>query len=88
MNKRLANPRAVMTTIRELAHRSAAGMDVSLMWDSETDEAFVVVIDEMHDEHFLVSVDDGNALDVFHHPYAYAGKVGLTRRAVAREALA
>jgi hypothetical protein len=35
------------------------------------------VTDSKHDEQFCVEVDDrGRALDVFHHPFAYARQYG------------
>jgi hypothetical protein len=67
-------------TIRELARRSDAGIDVALLWDATADEAFVVVVDAERDEHFLVTVGARSALDVFQHPYAYAAPSGGARR--------
>lgn len=57
--------------VHELAHRSAEGIDVTLLWDSGADRVFVVVDDERRDEQFLIAVGNDSALDAFHHPYAY-----------------
>jgi hypothetical protein len=57
--------------LRELARRTGDGVDVTLLWDSRTDSVFVAVDDERRGERFRIAVDNGNALDAFHHPYAY-----------------
>jgi hypothetical protein len=60
------------TTLRELAHRAHDGLDVTLLWDPRTNEVSIDVIDERHDNHFLVRVAPDCALDAFNHPYIYA----------------
>jgi hypothetical protein len=62
--------------IRELARRSAGGIDVALMWDADADEAFVLVYDEGEDEHFRIAMANQHALDAFHHPYAHRYRIG------------
>ena len=57
--------------VHELARRSGDGVDVALLWDSEANRVFVDVNDESRDEHFRIAVGNSNALDAFHHPYAY-----------------
>jgi hypothetical protein len=60
-------------TRRELDHRSNDGLHVTLFWDTTTDAAVVEVYDAKHDAVFEIAVRSGeSALDVFHHPYAYA----------------
>ena len=67
---------AVVTRIallRELAHRSSNGVDVTMLWDPATDRVHVSVIDSEIGEAFNVPVRDANPMDVFNHPYFYAG---------------
>ena len=58
--------------IRELDHRTNDGIEVSLFWDSRTDRVFISVQDHRRDRSFDVDVEAEDALDAFHHPYAYA----------------
>jgi hypothetical protein len=60
----------------ELDHRHANGIDVTLSWSPATNAVFVTVLDEAGDDFELV-VDPRDALDAFHHPYAYAAFRGL-----------
>ena len=57
---------------RELAHRSGAGVDVTLYWNPVLDELIVCVCDERHGAHFEIRPARYLALDVYYHPYAYA----------------
>ena len=57
---------------RELAHRSDAGVDVTLYWNPVLDELIVCVCDERHGAHFEIHPARYLALDVYYHPYAYA----------------
>ena len=60
-------------TTRELAHRRNDGLDIRLLWDSATDRVTVALFDSKTNEGFEVEVGpDERALDVFHHPFAYA----------------
>jgi hypothetical protein len=61
---------------RELDHRHANGIDVTLSWSPSTDTIFVTVLDEAGDPFELI-VDPHEALDAFHHPFAYAAFRGL-----------
>jgi len=73
---------ALMTTVaplpvrRELAHRHANGIDVTLSWSPADDVLLVTVRDEAGDDFELV-VEAHEALDVFEHPYAHAAYRGL-----------
>ena len=60
------------TKRRELARRSAAGVDVTLYWHPTLDELIVCVYDKRHDAHFEIRPAPNLALDVYYHPYAYA----------------
>ena len=57
---------------RELARRSSAGVDVTLYWHPTLDELIVSVWDERHGAYFEIRPQRYLALDVYHHPYAYA----------------
>jgi hypothetical protein len=61
-----------LTTVRELDHRTNDGLDVNMLWDSEIDRVYVTVEDHRHGDGFVVEVDPADALDAFHHPFAYA----------------
>jgi hypothetical protein len=56
----------------ELAHRESNGIEVSLFWTAATNRVTVEVVDASLNERFEVIVDPAEALDAFHHPYAYA----------------
>ena len=61
------------STVRELAHRRNDGLDIRLLWDPTTDRVAVALQDGKTGEGFEVEVGPGErALDVFHHPFAYA----------------
>jgi hypothetical protein len=61
------------TSIRELAHRRNDGLDIRLLWDSATDKVMVALHDARTGDGFEVEVaSNERALDVFHHPFAYA----------------
>ena len=57
---------------RELAHRSAGGIEVSLLWSKVTGALSVFVADGRSGETLHIDASRENALDVFNHPYAYA----------------
>lgn len=56
---------------RELDHRHANGIDVTLSWCPIANTLFVTVVDDAGDTFELV-VEPHEALDVFNHPFAYA----------------
>ena len=59
--------------ISELSSRSENGVYVALLWRQRDNTAIVVVVDHHNDDAFLLDVrENDNALDMFHHPYAYA----------------
>ena len=57
----------------ELAHRSSAGIDVTLMWVryEGDDEALVCVCDQRDGAYFEIPTRPGVALDVYYHPFVY-----------------
>jgi hypothetical protein len=60
------------TTFTELDHRSADGIEVSLLWSRVTNALTVAVEDSRSGVSFEVPAPADKALDVFEHPYAYA----------------
>jgi hypothetical protein len=72
--------------LRELDHRTTNRIDVWLLWRERDDRVVVAVLDENTGEGFRIEVRDGErALDVFHHPYAYAGQRGIDIRSESRD---
>ncbi|HYY33141.1 MAG TPA: hypothetical protein VE693_06085 [Gaiellaceae bacterium] len=59
---------------RELAQRSADGLEVSLLWDPIDDYLSVRVVDTRADETFEVPVGNAKPLDVFEHPFGYLAR--------------
>ena len=59
------------TAIRELAHRAGDGFDVTLLWDSAANQVFVAVAEERTGAWFTRDVRAADALQAFHHPFAY-----------------
>jgi hypothetical protein len=59
-------------TLTELDHRSADGIEVSLLWSRLTNRLMVAVADSRSGESFEVDASAEKALDVFRHPFAYA----------------
>lgn len=60
-------------TRTELAHRSGAGIDVTLIWvhGEEEDRALVCVCDQHEGAYFEIPVEPHLALHVYYHPFAY-----------------
>jgi hypothetical protein len=67
------------TTWTELAHRSSAGVDVTLLWGRRggADEMVVCVCDQRRGAYFEMPTDPQLALDVYYHPFAYRGSSTL-----------
>lgn len=65
------------TRTRELDYRSTDGLDVALLWQPETNRLRVTVFDAKTGDDFSLSVEPAEALDAFHHPYAYASTRGV-----------
>jgi hypothetical protein len=57
---------------RELAARTCAGMNVRLLWRPPSNELLLLVGAAWQGGgNFAIAVDQGDALDAFHHPFAY-----------------
>ena len=63
------------TTRTELAHRSSAGVDVTLLWvhgEQGADEEVVVCVwDAREGTYFEIPSEPNLALDTYYHPFAY-----------------
>jgi hypothetical protein len=59
-------------SMRELAHRSNDGIDVTLFWHPDTNELTVCVCDQRRGAYFEIESEADDALDAFYHPYSYA----------------
>jgi len=62
---------------RELDFRASDGLEVTLLWNPETDQLLVSVIDTKSGDDFQIEVSSTEAVDAFHHPYAYAARGGV-----------
>jgi hypothetical protein len=70
------------TSRRELASRESNGITVRLFWSRSTNLVTVAVVDATTGDYFELVLDEHErALDVFHHPFAYAAARGLEFRA-------
>src|SRR4029450_343805 len=58
---------------RELAVRASNGTQVRLLWRQGTRQLWVEVLEPATPWALRIQAQPENALDVFHHPYAYAG---------------
>jgi hypothetical protein len=58
-------------SVRELDHRTSDGIDVWLLWNSDTGRVSVAVEDGRFGESFELDVDAADALNAFRHPYVY-----------------
>jgi hypothetical protein len=65
------------TKTRELDYRVNDGLEVRLLWQPETNRISVKVYDAKTGDDFGLEVDASDAMDAFHHPYAYAASRGL-----------
>ncbi len=72
------------TSTRELHTRAGDGIKVRLLWCEDDARLWVTVVDFKKGGEFCVDVRErARALDVFHHPYAYAAHYGIETVSVA-----
>jgi hypothetical protein len=64
------------STTRELAQRLSGAEEILLLWHPGCEQVEVSVRDVDTDIGFHLEVAPGSALDAFHHPYAYAARLG------------
>lgn len=75
-------------TTAELDRRESNGIAVTLLWDRQTNDLTVHVVDTAQGEEFELSCPVDQALDCFHHPYVYATPERLRFHAVSTDARA
>ena len=66
-----------MHEARELDARAGDGIDVRLFWHPVTDTVTVSLFDSRNQQSFELQVDPAEALEAFHHPFAYAALQGM-----------
>ena len=64
------------STTRELAQRLSGAEEILLLWHPGCEQVEVSVRDVETGLGFHLEVAPGSALDAFHHPYAYAARLG------------
>jgi hypothetical protein len=62
---------------RELDYRAGDGLEVKLLWSPRSNRLSVTVFDSKTGDDFELEVSSSEALDAFHHPYAYAANHGV-----------
>jgi len=68
----------IPTSMRELHSRVSEGVHIRLLWCEGDGRLAVAVTDTRSCEAFSIELRDGeDALDVFHHPFAYAAWHGI-----------
>jgi hypothetical protein len=60
------------STLTELHHRSADGIEVTLLWSRRSNTLTVAVEDSRSGESFELPAPAEKALEIFEHPFAYA----------------
>ncbi len=60
--------------VRELDSRSGDGIEVTLLWEPDTERVLVAVVDARTGDTFRIDVDPADALEAFRHPYAYGNR--------------
>jgi hypothetical protein len=58
----------------ELADRHSSDIDVALFWARRSGRFWVLVTNRSSGRTARITATAGNALDVFHHPFAYGGR--------------
>jgi hypothetical protein len=57
--------------VRELAHRTGTGIEVSLLWRRSDNNLTLQLTEVENSVVFELSIAPEDALDAFYHPYAY-----------------
>jgi hypothetical protein len=65
--------------VRELDHRAGDGLEVSLRWNAETNRVTVFVLDTSNGVEFELDIPGSEAMEAFHHPFAYAASGGTSK---------
>jgi hypothetical protein len=70
----------MISTIAELDQRESDGITITLLWNRLTNALAVRVVDATNGEEFEVACAAHEALDTFHHPFAYAASRAVSYR--------
>jgi hypothetical protein len=70
----VAIPIPIPTPRQELAQRTSGGLQITLYWDAEQDGTIVEVHQPATQETIAIPVTHDQALDAFHHPFAYLAR--------------
>jgi hypothetical protein len=62
---------------RELAYRVTDGLEIVLFWHQPSNGVMVAVSDTRTGAYFELDAAPEEALEVFHHPYAFAAAQGV-----------
>ena len=74
-----------LTATRELHSRISDAIHVRMLWNEHTERVTVAFADSKTNDAFVVDVRESDrAMDVFHHPYAYAAWRDIETRTGAR----
>jgi len=66
-------PENATQSIVDLAERYSHDLDVFLMWGRRSGQLWVLVTHRATGRTARIDASSSNALDVFNHPFAYAG---------------
>jgi hypothetical protein len=69
--RRTAPTTELRPQLRELAHRHGNDIDVSLFWRAADNSLLLLLVEVPTGVVFEVPVPAEQAMDAFHHPYAY-----------------
>lgn len=72
-------------SFEELDYRESDGIEVSLLWSRDTNDLSVLVVDTKTDELLELRIRPHEAMDAFHHPFAYAERRTLVDSLVPEE---
>ena len=75
------------TTWVELADRAGDGLDVRLYWNSDDGRVRVTVTHVATERVAELDVPPEDALEAYHHPFAYQRATAVTRRVLVADAL-
>ena len=73
-------------TTRELAHRLSGADEVLLLWHPESDRVELSVRNLATGAGCEIEIAPADAIDAFHHPFAYAARCGRPCRVEQEEA--